>query len=820
MEAQRVVGADRDVGEVTRRLANGGSVVVVGPLGSGKSYFTRAVVRALRRQGVEPAVVRAAVPLSTIPLAALDAAGDPRLDALQQERVATTPEPFIIVVDDAHALDPASLELMAFALYTGRARALLAMTTDPASGSSATADAITELWIEGEASRYDLHELDAASADTLLDDFLAHDAPATLDSVTRQVLFSRSGGSRMLLRELALDAAAEAAAGRDPLDPGHEILPGSRLSDAVTTMLADYSPEQCLALAVVGRIRGVEYATACRYIGPGVLESLLALHAIHTDDSPARLLHANRMLAREAERRLAPGLLAEALDSLVTRALAAPGMATGGPIDRLIASAWHSLRAGVPGLLDVPENDRFRILGSAARHANADGSPDLALAYARLGLEHGGCPSLRLEASRAYAGLRRFADAYAALPVYPTGLGTADLRRLVRWWGTLVTWMPEGHTLDQITGWLAEAEITDPSILCELEVLRAEAACLAMEWRPAVEIAEGVLALDCAHTLAKVRCAIIVAFCSAQLNGWNQARPLFAEAVRLNRDPVTGRPVSVIAELAALCFEAMAAVLWGCAVPGHVERLRTVTQAAAERDDRGALALAGVVSAIVLGLAAHDQERADLEFAAALTRFDRIEFAVWRPLIAYLRVSALTRLGRADQAHSLMTEIDDHLMSHHRIYSYTRFTVQAELSAVVGDFSGLQLAVREATDVGSLGTAALHDRALTQLAHLSETAPDDLRRLRRQRAAAGLATQQRAPRMLPELTEREQEIAQLVARQLSNKEIAQRLFLSVRTVESHVYTARGKVGARSRRELGRLVSGRDAPGSGQAGGER
>ncbi|WP_438354998.1 LuxR C-terminal-related transcriptional regulator [Microbacterium sp. CJ88] len=38
--------------------------------------------------------------------------------------------------------------------------------------------------------------------------------------------------------------------------------------------------------------------------------------------------------------------------------------------------------------------------------------------------------------------------------------------------------------------------------------------------------------------------------------------------------------------------------------------------------------------------------------------------------------------------------------------------------------------------------------------------------------------------------------------------MAQRLFLSVRTVESHVYQARAKIGARSRGELGRMVAGR------------
>jgi DNA-binding NarL/FixJ family response regulator len=57
----------------------------------------------------------------------------------------------------------------------------------------------------------------------------------------------------------------------------------------------------------------------------------------------------------------------------------------------------------------------------------------------------------------------------------------------------------------------------------------------------------------------------------------------------------------------------------------------------------------------------------------------------------------------------------------------------------------------------------------------------------------------------PDLTRRELEIALLVGEGLSNREIAERLFLSVRTVESHVYQARGKLAAVSRNELGRVV---------------
>ena len=55
---------------------------------------------------------------------------------------------------------------------------------------------------------------------------------------------------------------------------------------------------------------------------------------------------------------------------------------------------------------------------------------------------------------------------------------------------------------------------------------------------------------------------------------------------------------------------------------------------------------------------------------------------------------------------------------------------------------------------------------------------------------------------LPEqLTRRESEIAQLAAQGLRDKDIADELVLSVRTVESHLATAYRKLGIASRREL-------------------
>jgi DNA-binding NarL/FixJ family response regulator len=84
----------------------------------------------------------------------------------------------------------------------------------------------------------------------------------------------------------------------------------------------------------------------------------------------------------------------------------------------------------------------------------------------------------------------------------------------------------------------------------------------------------------------------------------------------------------------------------------------------------------------------------------------------------------------------------------------------------------------------------------------------------RQRLRAfGVRTWRRRTARDAPLTERELEIARLVAGGASNPEIAERLFLSRKTVERHVSNALRKTGARNRAELAARVTSAEGAGA-------
>jgi ATP/maltotriose-dependent transcriptional regulator MalT len=84
-------------------------------------------------------------------------------------------------------------------------------------------------------------------------------------------------------------------------------------------------------------------------------------------------------------------------------------------------------------------------------------------------------------------------------------------------------------------------------------------------------------------------------------------------------------------------------------------------------------------------------------------------------------------------------------------------------------------------------------------------------RARRELRASGESSRRRDPAARDQLTAQELQIAQLAAQGLSNREIGQQLFVSHRTVGTHLYRVFPKLGITARGELGVALSAAPTP---------
>ena len=129
----------------------------------------------------------------------------------------------------------------------------------------------------------------------------------------------------------------------------------------------------------------------------------------------------------------------------------------------------------------------------------------------------------------------------------------------------------------------------------------------------------------------------------------------------------------------------------------------------------------------------------------------------------------------------------------------------AELAAVSEEFERMGDLVA-AVDAAAHAALAYRSQDLRGSALGCATRADALAE---QCGGAGLPALRQASEPLP-LTDREREIVMLIGEGLSNRAVAERLTLSVRTVESHIYRAMSKTGTTSRDELAALLPRRGA----------
>jgi len=155
--------------------------------------------------------------------------------------------------------------------------------------------------------------------------------------------------------------------------------------------------------------------------------------------------------------------------------------------------------------------------------------------------------------------------------------------------------------------------------------------------------------------------------------------------------------------------------------------------------------------------------------------------------LPYAEASVLCARAQLDESHDPAIEAATRAEGVGAVIQASRARILAGRAS--GDVALLE---RAASDLGSFGAARLRDEAAREL---------------RRRGRKSGARRRRAPggEGLAGLSGREREVADLVALGRTNKEIAADLFLSEKTVESHMTRLFGKLGVRSRAEVAEAV---------------
>jgi DNA-binding NarL/FixJ family response regulator len=332
-----LIGRDRELAELA--AAHGDprlhGAVLVGAAGAGRSRLLREAADAARAQGDHVESVHATRSAATVPLGALvalvpDAAGRDDVLSLMRACVEALHEraggrSAVLAVDDAQLLDPASAALV---LHLAGAGAAFVVATVRA--GDPCPDAIASLWKDGTATRVELPRLRDDEIRALLEAMLG----GPVEQAAAQWAIEASGGNAVYLRELARGAVESGALRR--LDGLWTIAarpsPSASLLELVRERLADLGAAErdVVELLALGEPLSADEVAAL-----GVTEPALAAEArgvLTTAPDGIRLAHP---LLGESVRASLPELRARTLRTRLVGALERRRPSDGGEALRL-----------------------------------------------------------------------------------------------------------------------------------------------------------------------------------------------------------------------------------------------------------------------------------------------------------------------------------------------------------------------------------------------------------------------------------------------------------------------------------------------------
>lgn len=856
----------RFIDAATRRAGGPRGVVLAGAAGVGKTRLAREALAAAEQRGATSWWAAGTGSAHGLPLGAfaaiLGAVGADPIQVLRQATEALLAGAgragVVVGVDDAHLLDELSALLVHQLVLRGAAMVVVTVRTgEPAP------DAVTALWKDAHLDRLEVQPLSAPETGALLEAVLG----GPVDSAGVGRLWALTRGNALFLRQL-VDGELEGGrlrevggvwrwSGTPAVSPG--------LAELVDTRMGRLSEpvREVVDLLALGEPLGISLLT--RLARPAAVEQaeMTGLVSVELDGRrlQARLAHP---LYGEVRRARTGQLRARRLRGAIATALAGTGARRAEDTLRRAVLTLDSDLKPDPQLLTAAAGSAVQLLNlplaeRLARAAVAAGGgfePQLTLSNALSWLSRGDESDHEMRALAELAGtdtqrtraafpraanlfytLHRSAEAEAVLDGAMAAIADVDARK------ALVALRAAFHVhlgrpeqaIQSASDALSSASLPDPALVLATFGLVGGLGVLgrADEITPAATRAYAAAARSFDAAVPCFGLAFLH-MAGLRLAGYLRDTEAIALERRQASSDIPGPPQ--LYGVALLGYAALAT--------GHpqtaIRLLREARAGLAPSDTSGfgTFCLIGLAQALAVAgeVAAAHQALAELQ----IERHPAFVFLEPETVLARAWVSAAE--GAVSEAIMLAHEaagvaagwgqLAHEVLALHTAVCFGDRTVADRLAELAEHVDGPRApaAAAQAAALANNDGEALHDASMQLeemgdlLAAADAAAQAAVAYTRRERLRAAQAAAARAHRLaeacegartpaliaaarpLP-LTEREREIVTMAAQGLSNQQIANRLVVSVRTVEGHLYRAGAKLGTTNRDQFTALLRG-------------